>query len=146
LIGDTPRMNAERTHETAAGGEKLLQPNAKQQYEVTSADLPLACPMPGMHLWNSHPRVFLPIEASKLLFGYDEGYPWVGLRLSDPDAAEDFVKQLETEERYVMQSWIKRNGTYVTALVVERNVMRLILFIVVVVLALLGGFGSGGDP
>ena len=55
-------MNAERTHETAAGGQKLLQPNAKQQYEVASADLPLACPMPGMHLWNSHPRVFLPIE------------------------------------------------------------------------------------
>ena len=80
--------------------------------------------------------VFLPIEASKLLFGYDEGYPWVSLRLSDPDAADDFVKQLETEERYFMQSWIKRNGTYVTALVVERNVMRLILFIVVIITAL----------
>jgi len=26
--------------------------------------LPLACPMPGMSLWNSHPRVFLPIEKS----------------------------------------------------------------------------------
>lgn len=80
--------------------------------------------------------VFLPIEASKLLFGYDEGYPLVGLRLSDPDSANEFVKQLETEERYVMQSWIQRNGTYVTALVVERNVMRLILFIVVIITAL----------
>jgi uncharacterized Zn-finger protein len=29
---------------------------------VTVADLPLACPMPGMHLWNSHPRVFLAVE------------------------------------------------------------------------------------
>jgi lipoprotein-releasing system permease protein len=80
--------------------------------------------------------VFMPIEASKLLFGYGEGYPVVGLRLTDPDAADDFVRQLETEERYVMQSWIQRNGTYVTALVVERNVMRLILFIVVVITAL----------
>lgn len=80
--------------------------------------------------------VFIPIEASKLLFGYGEGYPLVGLRLADPDAADDFVKQLETEERYVMQSWIQRNGTYVTALVVERNVMRLILFIVVIITAL----------
>jgi lipoprotein-releasing system permease protein len=78
----------------------------------------------------------MPIEASKLLFGYGEGYPVVGLRLTDPDAADDFVRQLETEERYVMQSWIQRNGTYVTALVVERNVMRLILFIVVVITAL----------
>lgn len=80
--------------------------------------------------------VFLPIEASKLLFGYDEGYPWVGVRLSNPNTADDFVKQLETEKPYRMQSWIQRNGTYVTALVVERNVMRLILFIVVVITAL----------
>ena len=36
--------------------------NAEQRYEVTRADLPLACPMPGMILWNSHPRVYLPIE------------------------------------------------------------------------------------
>ncbi len=80
--------------------------------------------------------VFLPIEASKLLFGYDEGYPWVGVRLANPNAADDFVKQLETEKPYRMQSWIQRNGTYVTALVVERNVMRLILFIVVIITAL----------
>jgi uncharacterized Zn-finger protein len=40
----------------------VLQPNAKNRYEVTTADLPLACPMPGMTLWNSHPRVYLPIE------------------------------------------------------------------------------------
>jgi uncharacterized Zn-finger protein len=43
-------------------GEKLLQANASQSYEVTSADLPLSCPMPQMALWNSHPRVYLPIE------------------------------------------------------------------------------------
>jgi uncharacterized Zn-finger protein len=39
-----------------------LQANASQQYEVDAADLPLACPMPEMALWNSHPRVYLPIE------------------------------------------------------------------------------------
>jgi len=37
-------------------------PNAKGQYTVTRADLPLHCPLPGTSLWNSHPRVFLPIE------------------------------------------------------------------------------------
>ena len=36
--------------------------NAKNRYEVTRADLPLHCPMEGMSLWNSHPRVYLPIE------------------------------------------------------------------------------------
>jgi uncharacterized Zn-finger protein len=39
-----------------------LQANAAQYYEVQAADLPLACPMPEMALWNSHPRVYLPIE------------------------------------------------------------------------------------
>lgn len=80
--------------------------------------------------------IFLPIESSKLLFGYDQGYPWVGVRLSNADNADAFVRQLETEKRYRMQSWIQRNSTYVTALQVERNVMRLILFIVVVITAL----------
>ena len=41
-----------------------IHPNAQNRYEVTRADLPLSCPMPGMSLWNSHPRVYLPIEAS----------------------------------------------------------------------------------
>jgi uncharacterized Zn-finger protein len=41
---------------------KLIQPNALNQYSVTAADLPLSCPMPGMYLWNSHPRVYLAVE------------------------------------------------------------------------------------
>jgi uncharacterized Zn-finger protein len=40
----------------------LLQPNAQNHYDVTSEDLPLSCPMPQMYLWNSHPRVYLPIR------------------------------------------------------------------------------------
>ena len=43
---------------------QLIQPSAEQRYQVTPADLPLACPMPGMYLWNGHPRVYLAIEAS----------------------------------------------------------------------------------
>ncbi len=42
--------------------EKLIRPNAEHRYEVTRADLPLSCPMPGMYLWNSHPKVYLPVE------------------------------------------------------------------------------------
>lgn len=37
------------------------QPNAAQRYEVTRADLPVHCPLPDMSLWNSHPRVYLPL-------------------------------------------------------------------------------------
>jgi len=30
--------------------------------EVSEADLPLHCPMPGEAAWCSHPRVFLAVE------------------------------------------------------------------------------------
>jgi uncharacterized Zn-finger protein len=48
----------------AAVTQPLIAPNAQQQYDVTMQDLPLSCPMPQMILWNSHPRVYLPIEAT----------------------------------------------------------------------------------
>ena len=41
--------------------QNLITPNAEHRYEVVEDDLPLSCPMPGMYLWNSHPKVFLPI-------------------------------------------------------------------------------------
>lgn len=40
------------------------QPNASVEYEVTDEDLPVHCPMPGASLWNSHPRVYIPVEAT----------------------------------------------------------------------------------
>lgn len=49
--------------ERRAAEPALIQPNAENHYTVTPADLPLSCPMPGMYLWNSHPKVYLPIEA-----------------------------------------------------------------------------------
>jgi uncharacterized Zn-finger protein len=42
-------------------GEKLIPANAQHRYQVRRKDLPLSCPMPGMYLWNSHPKVYLPI-------------------------------------------------------------------------------------
>jgi len=39
---------------------KTDQSDAKQ-VTVSSHDLPLSCPMPNAPVWNSHPKVFLPI-------------------------------------------------------------------------------------
>jgi uncharacterized Zn-finger protein len=36
--------------------------NTERKYHVRRSDLPLSCPTPDMALWNSHPRVYLPIE------------------------------------------------------------------------------------
>jgi len=51
------------THEHKPGSGNAVA-NSQQRYEVTKKDLPLHCPMDGMTLWNSHPRVYLPIENS----------------------------------------------------------------------------------
>lgn len=42
--------------------ENLEQANAERTYRVRREDLPLHCPMPDSYLWNSHPKVYLPIE------------------------------------------------------------------------------------
>jgi len=45
-------------------GEEPLDANTERLYHVRRSDLPLSCPTPAMKLWNSHPRVYLPIEAT----------------------------------------------------------------------------------
>ena len=39
--------------------------NAQKHYTVHASDLPLSCPTPEMALWNSHPRVYLPLEQER---------------------------------------------------------------------------------
>jgi uncharacterized Zn-finger protein len=43
---------------------QLLPANTERRYEVSRSELPLSCPTPAMATWNSHPRVYLPIEAT----------------------------------------------------------------------------------
>ncbi len=50
------------THPTDAADPSLETANAQEEYEVKRQDLPLSCPTPNQKLWNSHPRVYLPIE------------------------------------------------------------------------------------
>lgn len=52
------------THPTDATDSRLETASAKAEYEVNRQDLPLSCPTAEQKLWNSHPRVYLPIEAS----------------------------------------------------------------------------------
>jgi len=50
------------THPTDAANPSLGDANTQREYEVHRRDLPLSCPTPDQQLWNSHPRVYLPIE------------------------------------------------------------------------------------
>ncbi len=54
-------MNTIHAHKPGTGEKPA---NAENRYEVTRKDLPLHCPMDGMSLWNSHPKVYIPIEDS----------------------------------------------------------------------------------
>ena len=42
----------------------LRQPNDQNRYEVTADDLPIRCPLPGSSLWNSHPRIYVALDAN----------------------------------------------------------------------------------
>ena len=42
--------------------QDLIPANAQNRYGVRAPDLPVSCPMPGMYLWNSHPKVYIPVQ------------------------------------------------------------------------------------
>ncbi|MEM8921068.1 MAG: FtsX-like permease family protein, partial [Pseudomonadota bacterium] len=82
--------------------------------------------------------VFMPIGQAGLFFNERNGYRTIGVRLSDPDDAGDFVSLLRREQitdRFAYD-WQRLNAQFVTALIVERNVMRIIMMIVVMITAL----------
>ena len=57
-------MSASAASVSGASVARIIPANAEHRYSVTHADLPLSCPMPGMSLWNLHPKVYLPVEAA----------------------------------------------------------------------------------
>ena len=50
--------------DTGVQQEEKKTPNAQQRVTVSKEDLPVHCPMRGSSLWNSHPRVYIPLEGS----------------------------------------------------------------------------------
>jgi len=44
--------------------EGTQQACASECYEVSRSELPLSCPTAKMRVWDAHPRVYLPIEAT----------------------------------------------------------------------------------
>ena len=48
--------------DTAAHPQDFETPNQETVIKVSRSDLPIHCPMPGASLWDSHPRVYIPVE------------------------------------------------------------------------------------
>ena len=64
IVGRRGFLSPRRRDEIAppVEAESVSEANTESRYEVTRADLPLSCPMPDMAVWNSHPKVYLPVE------------------------------------------------------------------------------------
>lgn len=90
---------------------KEILPNAESIYRVGWDSLPLSCPMPQMSLWNSHPRVYLPIlEANEFTCMYcgatyiledpipGEKKPF----FADPEIEQHYDKRMERVRRTVI--------------------------------------------
>ncbi len=48
--------------DTAANQQDFNTPNAKKAVEIKADELPVHCPVEGSSLWNSHPKVYIPVE------------------------------------------------------------------------------------
>ncbi len=54
------------------------QPNTRQRVEITAEQLPLHCPPPGKRLWDSHPKVYLPMQNRPTEHGNEQTCPYCG--------------------------------------------------------------------
>ena len=82
--------------------------------------------------------VYMPLTQAQAFFGRGEGVDVIEIKVSDPDRAADLrplIQQAAGGEA-IVTTWQDKNQSFFNALEVERNVMRLILLLIVLVAAL----------
>jgi lipoprotein-releasing system permease protein len=91
----------------------------------------------GMSEYDSM-LIYMPLEQAQILFGRGDGADVLELRIDDPERTVPMM--MELRERlgpdYFLYDWRANSAGLAEALVVERNVMRLILMILVAIAAL----------
>lgn len=82
--------------------------------------------------------VFMPLEQAQVLFSRGDGADELEIRIRDPDDTLPAMMALRDRlgPNYTIYDWKARSQGLSDALVVERNVMRLILMVVVAIAAL----------
>jgi len=71
--------------DTAASQGNYSTPNSKTAVEVKTSDLPIHCPMEGSSLWDSHPRVYIPVQEN----GGEAKCPYCGTVFKLPGSSPD---------------------------------------------------------
>ena len=81
--------------------------------------------------------LYMPIEQAGLFFGREGAPDFIELRLSDPERAAEVKARVASlaGPAASVSDWTERNAAFWGALQVERNVMRLILMMLVVIAA-----------
>jgi lipoprotein-releasing system permease protein len=82
--------------------------------------------------------IFMPLNQAQLFFGREQGVDAIEVRLTDPDKAESLKPAISRAAgpTALVADWTQRDSSYWGALKVERNVMRLILMMLVVIAAM----------
>ncbi|THD59751.1 lipoprotein-releasing ABC transporter permease subunit [Phenylobacterium sp.] len=82
--------------------------------------------------------IFMPLEQAQLFFGREGTVDAIEIRVSDPDKAPQLKPAIQRAAgpTALVADWTQRDASYWGALKVERNVMRLILMLLVVIAAL----------
>jgi lipoprotein-releasing system permease protein len=86
----------------------------------------------GMSEYDSA-LIYMPLTEAQLFFSRGDSVDRLELRVVDPDKTQDVMRALRQKlgSQLLISDWIGANQSLVTALVVERNVMRLILLMIV---------------
>ena len=82
--------------------------------------------------------IYMPLEQARLFFGRGDGVDFVEMKLKNPDDAMALKPEVSriAGPASIVTDWTQKNASYWGALQVERNVMRLILMMLVVIAAI----------
>ncbi len=82
--------------------------------------------------------IFMPLKQAQLFFGRENTVDAIEIRVGDPDKAGALKAQINRAAgpTAMIADWTQRDSSYWGALKVERNVMRLILMMLVVIAAM----------
>lgn len=79
-------------------------------------------------------RIYMPIDQAQLFFNKEGSWDTVELRLAEPDKASALVPQIQQiAQQRMVSDWQQQSESLVSALAIERNVMRLILMLLVAI-------------
>jgi lipoprotein-releasing system permease protein len=125
-VGDTVTLISPSGGATAFGGTPL-----QKAYTVAATF------SSGMSQYDQG-YVFMPLTQSQLFFGREGTVDAIEVRLADPDKAPAMKAAIlrAAGPTALVTDWTQRDASYWGALKVERNVMRLILMLLVVIAAL----------